>query len=183
MKYLGLPRFQEEPHLSSDRPGVATGLAWTETGGEILHVEATAIAGSGGLTLTGQLGEVMRESAQAALTYIKEHLPEWGLDPKALAKMDLHIHVPEGAIPKDGPSAGVTMAVSVLSTLTGRPVPRDMAFSGEITLRGAVLPVGGLRDKLLAAQRYRIKTVFLPASNRHERRELPASVLKNPICP
>jgi|WetSurMetagenome_2_1015567.scaffolds.fasta_scaffold04209_5 ATP-dependent Lon protease len=178
VRYLGLPRFLEEPHLLADHPGVATGLAWTETGGEILHVEATAIAGSGTLTLTGQLGEVMRESAQAALTYIKEHLSEWGLDPKALAKMDLHIHVPEGAIPKDGPSAGVTMAVSILSTLTGRPVPRDMAFSGEITLRGAVLPVGGLRDKLLAAQRHRIRTVFLPAGNRHERRELPESVRK-----
>ena len=178
VRYLGLPRFQEEPHLLADHPGVATGLAWTETGGEILHVEATAISGSGSLTLTGQLGEVMRESAQAALTYIKEHMPEWGLDPKALAKMDLHIHVPEGAIPKDGPSAGVTMAVSILSTLTGRPVPRDMAFSGEITLRGAILPVGGLRDKLLAAQRHRIRTVFLPAGNRHERRELPASVRK-----
>ncbi len=179
VRYLGLPRFMEEPHLLADRPGVATGLAWTETGGEVLHVEATAIAGSGSLTLTGQLGEVMRESAQAALTYIKEHLHEWGLDPKALAKMDLHIHVPEGAIPKDGPSAGVTMAVSILSTLTGKPVPRDMAFSGEITLRGAVLPVGGLRDKLLAAQRHRIRTVFLPAANRHERRELPTSVRKD----
>lgn len=178
-RMMGLPRFQEEPRLSSDRAGVATGLAWTESGGEILHVEATAIAGGGVLTLTGQLGEVMRESAQAALTYIKEHMREWGLDPKALAKMDLHIHVPEGAIPKDGPSAGVTMAAAILSTLTGKAIPRDMAFSGEITLRGAILPVGGLREKLLAAQRYHIKTVFLPAGNRHERRELPASVLKN----
>ncbi len=178
-RLMGLPRFQEEPRLQTDRPGIAIGMAWTETGGEILFVEATAIPGSGTLTLTGQLGEVMRESAQAALTYIKEHLAEWGLDHKALAKMDLHIHVPEGAIPKDGPSAGVTMAVSILSTLTGQPVPKDVAFSGEITLRGAILPVGGLREKLLAAQRFRIKTVYLPFANRNERRELPASVLKS----
>ena len=178
-RLMGLPRFQEEARLQTDRPGVATGLAWTETGGEILFVEATAIPGSGTLTLTGQLGEVMRESAQAALTYIKEHLADWNLDYKALAKMDLHIHVPEGAIPKDGPSAGVTMAVAILSTLTGTSVPRDMAFSGEITLRGAILPVGGLREKLLAAQRFRIKTVFLPYANKNERRELPASVLKS----
>ncbi len=178
-RMMGLPRFLDEPRLATDRAGVATGLAWTESGGEILHVEATAISGSGALTLTGQLGEVMRESAQAALTYIKEHMGEWGLEPKALAKMDLHIHVPEGAIPKDGPSAGVTMAAAILSTLTGKAIPRDMAFSGEITLRGAILPVGGLREKLLAAQRYNIKTVFLPAGNRTERREFPASVLKN----
>jgi ATP-dependent Lon protease len=178
-RLLGLPKFQEEPRLQTDRPGIATGLAWTETGGEILFVEATAIPGTGTLTLTGQLGEVMRESAQAALTYIKEHMEEWGLDHKALAKMDLHIHVPEGAIPKDGPSAGITMAAAILSTLTGKTLPRDAAFSGEITLRGAILPVGGLREKLLAAQRFHMKTVFLPHANRHERRELPPSVLKS----
>jgi ATP-dependent Lon protease len=178
-RLLGLPKFQEEPRLQTDRPGIATGLAWTETGGEILFVEATAIPGTGALTLTGQLGEVMRESAQAALTYIKEHMEEWGLDHKALAKMDLHIHVPEGAIPKDGPSAGITMAAAILSTLTGKNLPRDAAFSGEITLRGAILPVGGLREKLLAAQRFHVKTVFLPYANRHERRELPPSVLKS----
>jgi len=122
------------------------------------------------------MGEVMRESAQAALTYIKEHLGEWGLDPKALAKRDIHIHVPEGSIPKDGPSAGVTMAVALLSTLVGKAVPRKMAFSGEITLRGQVLPVGGLREKLLAAHRAGLKVAVLPQANRKERQEFPASV-------
>jgi ATP-dependent Lon protease len=178
-RYLGLPKFLEDQRVERERSGVATGLAWTDTGGEILLVEATAIPGTGGLTLTGQLGEVMRESAQAALTYLKEHMAEWGLDVKDMAKKDLHVHVPEGAIPKDGPSAGVTMAVSILSTLTGRPVPRTVAFTGEITLRGRVLAVGGLRDKLLAAQRAGVKTVYLPAANRHERRELPASVTQS----
>jgi ATP-dependent Lon protease len=177
-RMLGLPHFTEDVRLKQDRSGVATGLAWTESGGEVLFVEATAIPGSGALTLTGQMGEVMRESAQAALTYIKEHLEAWGLSHKDVAKKDIHIHVPEGAIPKDGPSAGVTMAVALLSTLTGKTIPRTMAFTGEITLRGDVLPVGGLREKLLAAQRTRMKTVFLPYGNRNERRELPSSVLK-----
>ena len=175
---LGVPRFPEDFRLRRDLPGVATGLAWTETGGELLFVEATAIPGSNALTLTGQLGEVMRESAQAALTYIKEHLGEWGLTAKDLAKKDLHVHVPEGAIPKDGPSAGITIAVAILSTLTGWKVPRSVAFSGEITLRGEVLPVGGLREKLLAAHRAGIATAVLPWGNRPEARELPASVVK-----
>ena len=175
---LGLPRFFEDLRLKEDRAGIATGLAWTETGGEVLFVEATATAGSGALTLTGQMGEVMRESAQAALTYIKEHLGEWGLDQKALAKRDIHIHVPEGSIPKDGPSAGITMAVALLSTLLGASVPRKMAFSGEITLRGQILPVGGLREKLLAAHRAGLKVAVLPQGNRKEREEFPASVVR-----
>ncbi len=177
--FLGLPRFFEDERLRRDTAGVATGLAWTETGGELLFIEATATPGSGGLTLTGQMGEVMRESAQAALTYIKEHIGHWGLEPKDINKKDLHIHVPEGAIPKDGPSAGITMAVALLSTLTGKAAPRTMAFSGEITLRGKVLPVGGLREKLLAAQRAGLKTALLPYGNRNERRELPASITKS----
>ena len=175
---LGLPRFFEDMRLREDSPGVATGLAWTESGGEILFVEATATAGSGALTLTGQMGEVMRESAQAALTYIKEHMGDWGLDPKALAKRDIHIHVPEGSIPKDGPSAGITMAVALLSTLLGKPVPRKMAFTGEITLRGQVLPVGGLREKLLAAHRAGLKVAVLPEANRKEKQEFPSSVTR-----
>ncbi len=177
--YLGLPHYFEEERLVRDTVGVATGLAWTEAGGELLFVEATLTEGSGALTLTGQMGDVMRESAQAAMTYIKEHLPLWSLAPKFLAKKDLHIHVPEGAIPKDGPSAGVTMAVALLSTLTGAAPPRFMAFSGEITLRGKVLPVGGLKEKLLAARRAGIKTVLLPYGNRNELRELPASIKKS----
>ena len=175
---IGLPRFFEDQRIREDRSGVATGLAWTETGGEVLFVEATATPGSGALTLTGQMGEVMRESAQAALTYIKEHLQEWGLEPKTVAKRDIHIHVPEGSIPKDGPSAGITMAVALLSTLLGRPVPCRMAFTGEITLRGQILPVGGLREKLLAAHRVGIKTAVLPAANKKERREFPSSVTR-----
>jgi ATP-dependent Lon protease len=175
-RMLGVARFPEDFRLRRDLPGVATGLAWTETGGELLFVEVTATPGSNALTLTGQMGEVMRESAQAAHTYIKEHLGEWGLDPKALSKKDIHIHVPEGAIPKDGPSAGITIAVALLSTLTGRSVSRSLAFSGEITLRGEVLPVGGLREKLLAAKRTGIRTAILPYGNRPERRELPESI-------
>ena len=178
-RLLGLPRYLEEERLRSDASGVATGLAWTETGGELLFVEATATPGSGGLALTGQLGEVMRESAQAALTYIKEHLEEWGMDPKLLSKKDIHVHVPEGAIPKDGPSAGITIATAVLSTLSGLTVSRNTAFTGEITLRGKVLPVGGLREKLLAAQRAGLQRVILPYGNRHERREFPPSVARS----
>lgn len=168
---------EERPR--ADRVGVAAGMAWTEMGGEMLYVEATATQGQGVLTLTGQMGEVMRESAQAALTYIKEHMREWRLTPKDFAKRDIHIHVPEGSIPKDGPSAGVTMAVAMLSTMTGRPVHHAAAFSGEITLRGEILPVGGLREKLLAAERASVRKVLLPAANRPERRDLPRSVLKN----
>jgi ATP-dependent Lon protease len=172
------PLFGEE-RPKADRVGVAAGLAWTEMGGEMLYVEATATQGQGALTLTGQMGEVMRESAQAALTYLKEHMREWRLTPKDFAKKDIHIHVPEGSIPKDGPSAGVTMAVAMLSTLTGRSVSHTTAFSGEITLRGEILPVGGLREKLLAAERARVRKVILPTANRPERRDLPRSVLKN----
>ena len=177
-RLMGTPRFLADERLSKDTVGVAAGLAWTEAGGEMLFVEATAVEGNGALVLTGQMGEVMRESAQAALTFIKEHLREWGLEPKQLAKKDFHIHLPEGAIPKDGPSAGITMAVAMLSTLLGRAPSRTMAFSGEITLRGQVLPVGGLKEKLLAAQRSGIRTAVLPYANRNERRNLPRSVLK-----
>ncbi len=177
-RLLGPAPFLQEERVREDRVGVAAGLAWTETGGEILFVEAAALPGTGQLTLTGQLGDVMKESAQAALTYIKEHGAGHGLKPSAFAKKDIHVHVPQGAIPKDGPSAGVTMAVALLSVFTGRAVHHRTAFSGEVTLRGDVLPVGGLREKLLAACRARFKKVVLPEANRHEQREFPKSALK-----
>jgi len=178
-RYVSQPPQPEDMRLVEDRVGIATGLAWTEVGGELLFVEATAVSGGGNLTLTGQMGEIMRESVQAALTYLKEHRGRWRIPSRAFSRKDIHVHVPEGAIPKDGPSAGVTMAVAMLSTLTGRPVRRKAAFSGEITLRGEVLPVGGLREKLLAAQRAGIRKVILPEANRSEKREIPRSVLKD----
>ncbi|MEJ2366760.1 MAG: endopeptidase La [Acidobacteriota bacterium] len=178
-RMMGPPPFFQEERLKEDRAGVATGLAWTEMGGELLFVEATALEGTGALTLTGQLGEVMKESVQAALTFLKERAKELHLAKNLFSKRDLHVHVPEGAIPKDGPSAGITMAVAMLSTLSGRPVDRSVAFTGEITLRGEVLPVGGLREKLLAAHRAGLKKIVLPYANKQERREFPKSVLRD----
>ena len=154
--------------LKRDQVGVATGLAWTPVGGDILFIEATAMRGRGGLTLTGQLGDVMKESAQAALSYARSHAKEFGIPEDFFAKHDIHVHVPEGAIPKDGPSAGVTMATAMLSLLTGKAVHRKIAMTGEITLRGEVLPVGGIKEKVLAARRAKIDTVILPALNKRD---------------
>jgi ATP-dependent Lon protease len=145
---------------------VATGLAWTSSGGDILFVEATHMPGSKGFTLTGKLGDVMQESARAALGYIRSHAAELGIDEDFFSKSDVHLHVPAGAVPKDGPSAGVTMATALASSLTDRKVRPDVAMTGEITLTGQVLPVGGIKEKLVAARRSQIKTVILPARNR-----------------
>ena len=149
-------------------PGVATGLAWTPAGGDILFVEATSVAGKGKLILTGQLGDVMKESAQAALTLVKSRAAEFGIDTIALQKFDVHVHVPAGAIPKDGPSAGVAMFMALTSLLTGRTVRSDTAMTGEISLRGLVLPIGGVKEKVLAAIQAGIATVMLPARNRKD---------------
>ncbi len=178
---LGRQRFFTEARRRTARPGVATGLAWTPVGGDVLFVEATAMEGSGKLTITGQLGDVMRESAQAALSYVRsnagELLPDLG--PGWFAEHDIHIHVPAGAVPKDGPSAGVTMATALASLLSERPVRADVAMTGEITLTGQVLPIGGLREKALAAQRGGIRTVIAPALNEQDAEEIPAGLLRS----
>jgi ATP-dependent Lon protease len=172
-KYLGPPKFLPEEELEVNEIGVATGLAWTSVGGEILHVETTNMKGKGNLTLTGHLGDVMKESAQAALSYARSKSKEFNLDPDFYEKLDVHVHVPAGAIPKDGPSAGVTMATSLISSLTRIPIRKDIAMTGEITLRGRVLPVGGIKEKTLAALRAKIKTVILPYQNEKDLEEIP----------
>jgi ATP-dependent Lon protease len=175
--YLGPPRFRSETAFRTSRPGVATGVAWTETGGDVLFIEAALLPdGSGNLTLTGQLGSVMQESARAALSHIRQHAPSLGISAEFLSKRDLHVHVPAGAIPKDGPSAGVTMATAIVSAARGVPVRPDVAMTGEITLSGLVLPVGGIREKALAARRHGIKTFILPQMNEPDLAELPPEV-------
>src|SRR5690348_4483845 len=173
---LGPRRFENEVAMRTSVPGVATGLAWTPTGGDILFIEATRVPGSGKLILTGQLGEVMRESAQAALTLAKARAPDLGFDVALFEKSDVHIHVPAGAIPKDGPSAGVAMLVALASSALGRPVRDDVAMTGEITLRGKVLPVGGIKEKVLAAHRAGIRNVVLPKRNEGDLEDVPAEV-------
>ena len=157
-------------------PGVATGLAWTPVGGDILFIEATAVPGNGRLILTGQLGEVMRESAQAALSIVKNRAVAFGIDPNRFEKTDIHIHVPAGATPKDGPSAGVAMFMALVSFMTDRMVRSDTAMTGEISLRGLVLPVGGIKEKIVAAHRAGIKRVMLPARNRKDFEDIPEEV-------
>ena len=174
--YLGPPRFLPEEERDQDEIGVATGLAWTPTGGEILMVEASITQGAKNLILTGHLGEVMRESAQAALSYTKKHAPLFKLPENFFDRKEIHVHVPAGAIPKDGPSAGVTMATSLFSAMTGIPVRRDVAMTGEITLRGKVLPIGGLKDKALAALRNNINNLIVPERNRKDLEEIPANL-------
>ncbi len=175
-KYLGVPKYLPEEEMKVNEVGVATGLAWTEAGGDVIYVEATMMKGKGNLTLTGQLGDVMKESAQAALSYIKSRASGLGLSDDLFSNVDMHIHVPAGAIPKDGPSAGITMATSIASALTGRPVRKDVAMTGEVTLRGRVLPIGGLKEKTLAAKRMGIKTVIIPHRNKKDLDDLPKYV-------
>jgi ATP-dependent Lon protease len=172
---LGKRRFFSEARRRTSRPGVATGLAWTPAGGEVLFIEATAMPGRGNLTITGQLGDVMRESAQAALSYVRANASQLvpDLETDWFAKHDIHIHVPAGATPKDGPSAGVAMVTALASLLSGRPVRADVAMTGEVTLTGQVLPIGGLKEKALAAQRAGIKTVIAPARNEQDIDEIP----------
>jgi ATP-dependent Lon protease len=175
-KFLGPVKFFPEVAERTSDPGVATGLAWTPTGGDIIFVEATKMRGEKGLTLTGQLGDVMKESAQAALAYVRTKSRELGIDEDFFAKNDIHIHVPAGAIPKDGPSAGVTMFVALTSLLTNTPVRSDVAMTGEITLRGLVLPVGGIKEKVLAGMRAGIKTIILPKKNEKDLEEIPEHI-------
>lgn len=170
---LGPPRYVEDPANQEDSVGVVMGLAWTQAGGEILHVEAAAVPSKPGLTLTGHLGDVMKESARAALTWVRSRMDSWELDPEFFSKNEIHIHVPAGAIPKDGPSAGVAMAVSLLSLASGIPVRHDVAMTGEITLRGRVMPVGGIKEKLLAALRNEAKEVVIPYGNQKDLIDLP----------
>ena len=173
---LGQPRFENDVAMRTSTPGVATGLAWTPVGGDILFIEATSYPGKGGLTLTGQLGDVMRESVQAALSLVKHRAEELGIDPKKLSEQDIHVHVPAGATPKDGPSAGVAMFTALVSLLTDRSVKSDTAMTGEISLRGLVLPVGGIKEKIIAAAAAGITRVMLPARNRRDYEDIPQEV-------
>jgi ATP-dependent Lon protease len=177
--FLRVPKVYIEGALKKDQIGVVTGLAWTAVGGDIMFIEALKTKGKGKLALTGQLGEVMQESAQAAYSFAKARARELGIDPEDFEIYDIHIHLPEGAIPKDGPSAGITMAVAMVSVLAQRPVRKDVAMTGEITLRGIVLPIGGVKEKLLAARRARVKRVILPETNRRDLDDLPKEVCED----
>jgi len=173
---LGRPRFTPETAERTATPGVATGLAVTGLGGDVLYIEANGNDGEPGLKLTGQLGDVMKESAQIALSYVRAHAEQLGVDPKALDRQ-IHVHVPAGAVPKDGPSAGVTMVTALVSMATGRQVRGDVGMTGEVTLNGRVLPIGGVKQKLLAAQRAGLSTVFIPQRNEPDLDDVPAEVL------
>jgi len=177
-RFLGVPKYLPEQEQEENEVGVATGLAWTPHGGEVLYVEATTMKGKGNLTITGHLGDVMKESAHAALSYARSRASRLGIDENFYAENDVHVHVPAGAIPKDGPSAGVTMTTAIVSALTGIPVRKDVAMTGEITLRGRVLPVGGLKEKALAALRAKILTVIIPERNRKDLEEIPKHIRK-----
>jgi ATP-dependent Lon protease len=175
---LGPERYYSETAERTEVPGVATGLAWTAAGGDLLFIEATRMQGKGGLTLTGQLGDVMKESCQAAMSYTRNKAAKLGIDPRFLEKQDIHIHFPAGAIPKDGPSAGVTIFTALTSLLTGIRVRGDVAMTGEATLRGLVLPVGGIKEKVLAAHRAGIKRVIMPERNKKDLHDVPEQAKK-----
>ncbi len=177
-EYLGIPKFRPQLANRESEVGLATGLAWTEVGGEVLMTEATSMEGKGDLTLTGKLGEVMQESAKAAISYVRSRAVLYGLTKDFYKLMDLHVHIPEGSIPKDGPSAGITMATTIVSALTKIPVRKDVAMTGEITLRGKILPIGGVKEKLLAAHRAGITTIILPKENEKDLKDIPPSVLE-----
>jgi ATP-dependent Lon protease len=177
-KYLGPPRFKEIQIEEQDQVGTVTGLAWTQVGGELLSIETLIMPGKGKLTMTGKLGDVMQESAQAAVSYVRSRATSLAIQPDFYKKKDIHIHIPEGAIPKDGPSAGISMCTSLVSALTKRPVRRDIAMTGEITLRGRVLAIGGIKEKILAAHRGGIKKVVVPKENKKDLKDIPATVLK-----
>jgi ATP-dependent Lon protease len=178
---LGPIKFRQQGVAAQSEIGLATGLAWTEIGGEVLQIEATLTKGRGGVMLTGKLGDVMQESAQAALTCIKARAERLGMSLDIIRKRDLHIHIPEGAIPKDGPSAGITMATAMASALTRAPVRKNVAMTGEITLRGKVLPIGGVKEKLLAAHRFGLDTIIMPKDNEKDLPEVPEEV-RNALC-
>jgi ATP-dependent Lon protease len=178
-KLLGKPKFRQQEMNATSQIGLATGLAWTEVGGEVLQTEATLMEGKGQLTLTGKLGEVMQESARAAMTFVRSRAAAYGIGRDFHRKMDVHIHIPEGAIPKDGPSAGITLATTIVSALTKIPVRNDVAMTGEITLRGKVLPIGGVKEKLLAAHRAGIRNVILPRENEKDLQDIPEDILES----
>jgi ATP-dependent Lon protease len=175
-RFLGIPRFYPEMDQEESQVGLATGLAWTQAGGEVLYVEASLISGKGELIITGQLGEVMQESARAAVSFAKANLERLGVEESVFDNVDIHIHVPAGAIPKDGPSAGIAMATALISALTGKPIRKDVAMTGEITLRGRVLPVGGLKEKAMGALRAGIHTIVVPEKNQKEISEIPKNI-------
>jgi ATP-dependent Lon protease len=177
-KYAGVRRYHYGEAESEDMVGVVTGLAWTEVGGEILTIESVLLPGKGNVKTTGKLGDVMQESVSAALSYVRSRSITFGIKPTLFEKRDIHVHVPEGATPKDGPSAGIAMATSMVSVLTGIPIRRDVAMTGETTLRGRVLPIGGLKEKLLAALRAGITTVFIPKENEKDLADIPDNVKK-----
>jgi ATP-dependent Lon protease len=178
-KFAGVKKFRFGETEAEDMVCVVTGLAWTEVGGEILTIESVLLPGKGNVKQTGKLGDVMQESVSAALSYVRSRSIKFGIKPTLFDKRDIHVHVPEGATPKDGPSAGIAMATSIVSVLTGIPVRRDVAMTGEITLRGRVLPIGGLKEKLLAALRAGISTVFIPKENEKDLAEIPDNVKKH----
>jgi ATP-dependent Lon protease len=177
-KYLGPARFRSTEIEEKDQVGIATGLAWTQVGGELLFVETLAMPGRGSVTVTGKLGDVMKESAQAAFSFTRSRAANLNIDDKFYRKLDIHIHIPEGATPKDGPSAGIAMCTSLVSALSRRPTRRDVAMTGEITLRGRVLPIGGLKEKMLAAHRGGIKKIIIPKENEKDLKDIPATITK-----
>ncbi|MBT6338277.1 MAG: endopeptidase La, partial [Desulfobacula sp.] len=178
LKYLGQPPYRDSVLETEDKTGIVTGLAWTQAGGELLTIEVVTMPGKGNVLVTGKLGDVMKESAQAAVSYVRSRSKELKIKEDFYKKLDIHIHVPEGAIPKDGPSAGISMCTAVVSVLTGKPVSRMTAMTGEITLRGRVLPVGGLKEKLLAAHANGIKKVIVSIENKKDIKEIPKAIQK-----